>query len=262
MIKGKTVLVTGASRGIGRAIAVEFARLGYRVVINYRKRDGEARETLRLVEEAGGEGLLAKADVSDPVQVDGMFERVRESFGGVDILVNNAGWGFLSPIETMDDGLWERHIRVNLNSVFYCTRRALPYMISQGWGRIINITSIAGLRGLAYLSAYSAAKAGVIGFTLSIAQELRGTGVTVNAIAAGFAKTDMGLSFFRALNIDLEKFKRRYTLTGDLVDPADVAGLAIYLASDRARNITGSVFLVDSGQMLAYDPTGLVGGGD
>lgn len=257
-ITARTVLVTGSSRGIGRAIALEFARHGYRVVVNYRKRGSEAEETLRLVREVGGEGFVVKADVSDPKQVDSMFKVIREAYGGVDILVNNAGWGLISPVESMEDSLWERHIRVNLNGVFYCSRRALPYMLDNGWGRIINITSIAGLRGVRYLSAYSAAKAGVIGFTKALAQELKHTGITVNAVAVGFARTDMGLSFFKALGLDLDRFLEKYTLTGSLVEPVEVARLVSYLASEDARNITGSVFLIDSGQSLAYDPLDLL----
>ncbi|MCE4626782.1 MAG: 3-oxoacyl-ACP reductase FabG [Desulfurococcales archaeon] len=252
--------MTGSSRGLGRAIALEFAKKGYNIVVNYRKRESEALETLRQIREFGGDGFVVKADVSDPGQVDSMFKEIRDRYGGVDVLVNNAGWGFLAPVETMEDSLWERHIKVNLNGVFYCTKRALPYMLDNKWGRIINITSIAGIRGVRYLSAYSAAKAGVIGFTKSLAQELKHTGVTVNAIAVGFAKTDMGMSFFKALNLELKRFLEKYTLTGDLVDPVEVARLVVYLASDDAKNITGSVFLIDSGQSLAYDPLDLVQG--
>ncbi len=257
-MRGRVALVTGASRGLGRAIAVELASRGAFVFVNYRKRGGEAEETLRLVREAGGDGAVVRADVSDPRQVDTMFGRIREYVEGVDILVNNAGWGFMSPIDSMEDSLWERHISVNLNGVFYCTRRAVPYMVRRGWGRIINVTSIAGLRGMKWLSAYSAAKAGVIGFTMAAAQDLAHTGVTVNAVAAGFAKTDMGLSFFKATGISVEEFARRFTLTGRILEPSEVARLVGFLASDDASNITGQVYVIDSGMSLAVDYSSLL----
>ncbi|MEB3780405.1 MAG: 3-oxoacyl-ACP reductase FabG [Desulfurococcales archaeon] len=259
-MKGRSALVTGASRGLGRAIAVELASQGAFVFINYRKRGEEAKETLRLVRETGGDGVIIRADVSDPSQVDEMFDTIKRHTGGVDILVNNAGWGMISPLDSMEDRLWERHIAVNLNSVFYCTRRAVPYMIEKGWGRIVNVTSIAGLKGVKWLSAYSAAKAGVIGFTRAAAQDLAHTGVTVNAVAAGFARTDMGLSFFKATGIPLEEFSRRFTLTGSILEPIEVARLVVFLASDEASNITGQVYVIDSGMSLATDYTSLIEG--
>ena len=199
----RIALVTGSSRGIGRAIALELGRLGYKIIINYRKRKEAAEETLEKIRKIGSSGIIIRADVSKHEEVREMFSKIKKIYGGIDILVNNAGWGLLSPLQTMDKELWERHISVNLSSVFYCTREALPHMLARKWGRIINITSIAGIRGLPGLVGYSAAKAGVIGFTKALAQEVSGTGITVNAVAVGFAKTDMGLSFFKATGISI-----------------------------------------------------------
>ena len=247
----KIALVTGASRGIGQAIAIKLAENNFFIVINYRKRREAALETLRQVRARGADGVLYQADVSEPGQVDEMFTSIEKEFGTVNVLVNNAGWGLISLVESTTNELWDRHIAVNLSSVFYCSRRALPGMIERKWGRIINITSIAGLKGLAGLAAYSAAKAGVIGFTRALAQEVAGTGVTVNAIAVGFAKTDMGLSFFQATGLPVEEFARKFTLTGDLVDPIEVGELVAFLASDKAKSITGEVIVIDGGQLLA-----------
>ena len=253
----RIALVTGGSRGLGRAIAVELAKEGHYVIVNYRKRASEAEETLRMIRREGSDGLTIQADVSDPSQVRSMFDRIRSEAGGVDVLINNAGWGLLSPVESMSDELWRRHIAVNLDGVFYTTREVIPYMVGKRWGRIVNITSIAGLKGLRWLAAYSAAKAGVIGFTRALAQELAHTGITVNAVAVGFARTDMGLSFFKATGISIEEFTERYTLTGSLVEPCEVGRLVAFLAGDAASNITGQVYVIDSGQSLAIDYKGL-----
>jgi len=243
----KVALVTGSSRGIGRSIALRLARDGFVVAVNYRKREEEAKKTVRAIKKIGGETEHFKADVSKEEEVERMFNEIEERLGKVSVLVNNAGWGFLTPVIQMDTNLWDRHINVNLRSVFLCTRRALPYMMESGWGRIINITSIAGIIGLGGLAAYSAAKAGIIGFTKALAQELKGTGITVNAIASGFVKTKMGLSFFEAQNISPEEWAKKWTLTGRLLEPDEIAETVSFLVSEKASNITGQAIVIDSG---------------
>ena len=248
---GRVALVTGSSRGIGRAIALRLAREGFSVAVNYRKRAAEAEDTVRAIRESGGEAEAFQADVSDPGQVDRLFDMIEERLGKVSVLVNNAGWGVISPVTQMSVDLWDRHINVNLRSAFLCARKAIPAMLEEGWGRIVNITSVAGLMGLAWLSAYSAAKAGLIGFTKALAQELVGTGITVNAIAAGFVRTKMGLSFFEAQGIDADEWARKATLTGRIIEPEEVAEIVAFLVSDKASNITGQVIVIDSGLSIA-----------
>ncbi|MGQ4892508.1 MAG: SDR family NAD(P)-dependent oxidoreductase [Candidatus Njordarchaeia archaeon] len=250
-LSGKVALVTGSSRGIGKAIAIELAKHGSNVVVNYRRRKEEAENTIREIQRLGAEGLLIQADVSSSAQVQEMFRLVKEKFGRLDILVNNAGWGLATPFSGIDEQLWDRTINVNLKSVYLCTKEALKLMNPSEYGRIVNISSIAGLIGIPMLSAYSAAKAGIIGLTKALAVELSDTNITVNAIAAGIVKTKMGESLFDVMGVEEKEWAGKNTLTGKIVTPGEVASLVVYLASEQAQNITGQTFIIDSGLTLA-----------
>ncbi len=241
--ESKVALVTGASRGIGRGIAIKLASLGAKVIVNYVHHDEEARQVLSQILELGGEAELKKADVSDNTAVKTMFNEIKSRWGKVDILVNNAGITRDTFLLRMPDNDWDAVINTNLRGTYLCTKMALRSMIEQSWGRIINITSLAGLVGNAGQSNYSAAKAGIIAFTKSVAREVGPLNITVNAIAPGFILTDMtdGLpqetKDFILTRIPLKRFGT----------PEDVANLAAFLASEQASYITAQVIGVDGG---------------
>jgi 3-oxoacyl-[acyl-carrier protein] reductase len=250
----KTAVVTGSGRGIGFAVAMHLATAGYAVVLNVRKHVDEGQHALSLVAERS-EAVLIPADVSVAEGVQKLRNETLERFGEPDVLVNNAGLGIASPFVATEETLWDKMISSNLKSVYLCTRAFLPGMIEKGWARLINITSIAGIQGAPLLSAYSAAKAGVIALTKSVAQELEGTGVTANAIAAGVVRTKMGESLISYLGTTEQEWAKKFTLTHKLVEPEEVAALVGFLVSDSAPNITGQVFVIDSGSTLKNSVT-------
>jgi 3-oxoacyl-[acyl-carrier protein] reductase len=241
-----TVVVTGSGRGIGRAVAVRFAREGWNVVVNAKRGREEAEETLRFVREAGGSGVVVLADVA--TRGGGGCRQVVnaavENFGGLDVLVNNAGLGLFSLFLNADDRLIEKQLEVSLKSVIYCSQEAAKVM---GEGSIINIASIAGIRPFVGLSIYSAAKAAVINLTQALAAELAPR-IRVNAVAPGVVKTKMGDSLLKVLGMDEEEFAKRYTVLGRVVSPEDVAEAVWMLV--KIPTVTGQVVVVDSGQLL------------
>lgn len=242
----RVALVTGASRGIGRAIAIELARDGYSVCINFAASATKADEVVAEIVASGGAAIAVKADVGNPDDVAAMFTRVEDELGPVTVLVNNAG--------ITDDGLllrmgieqWDRVITTNLRSAYLCTKAALRGMIRAKTGRIINISSVSGVSGNPGQANYAASKAGVIGFTKSIAKEVGSRGITVNAVAPGFIATDMT----DALGDAVTDAAAQQISLGRLGTPEEVASVVGYLASDGASYITGQTIVVDGGLAL------------
>jgi 3-oxoacyl-[acyl-carrier protein] reductase len=238
----RVALVTGGSRGIGRAITVALARSGHPVAVSYLSRDDEAKETLALVEEIGGEGVAVKADIGDPEDVTRAFAETEEALGPVHVLVNNAGVRGDGLALSMSDGMWENVLRINLSGTFFCCRRALRSMLRARWGRIVNVSSVAGLRASPGQTNYSAAKAGVIALTKSLAKEVATKGITVNAVAPGLIATELTTN----LGPRFEEMVREIPL-GRPGAPEDVAGMVEFLCSEGAGYITGGVFVTDGG---------------
>lgn len=241
MLKGKTVLITGGGRGIGRAIAVAMADSGANVAVNYRGNEVQAEETRAHVLKKGARCELYKCDVSDFSESKKMIEAVLKDFGGVDILINNAGITKDSLIPMMSEADFDSVINTNLKGAFNMIKHLYPVFMKTRSGAIINISSISGLMGNAGQANYSAAKAGMIGLTKSVAKELAGRGVTCNAIAPGFIESDMtaGLS---------EEIKQKYLSMIPLKkmgNASDVASLAVFLAG--ANYITGEIIKIDGG---------------
>ncbi|MEH2365650.1 3-oxoacyl-[acyl-carrier-protein] reductase [Nostoc sp.] len=246
LLQDKVAIVTGASRGIGRAIAIELASQGAIAVVNYANSSAAAEAVVAEITAAGGQAIAIQADVSKIEQVDALVKSVMEKFSRVDILVNNAGItrdNLLLRLKTED---WQAVIDLNLTGVFLCTRAISKIMLKQRSGRIINITSVAGLMGNPGQSNYSAAKAGVIGFTKSVAKELATRGITVNAVAPGFITTDMTSDLNNPEDI------LKYIPLGRFGQPEEIAGMVRFLAADpAAAYITGQVFNVDGGMVMA-----------
>jgi 3-oxoacyl-[acyl-carrier protein] reductase len=244
-LKDKVALVTGASRGIGKATALALATEGAKVVVNYASSSNAADEVVKEIIEAGGEAIALQADVSQLEQVDNLIKQTLDKFGRIDILVNNAGITRDSLLLRMKPEEWQAVIDLNLTGVFLCTRAVSKIMLKQKAGRIINITSVAGQMGNPGQANYSAAKAGVIGFTKTVAKELASRGVTVNAVAPGFIETDM------TSDLKSDDIIKLIPL-GRYGKPAEIAGMIRFLAAaPAAAYITGQVFNVDGGMVMA-----------
>ncbi len=244
-LSDRVAIITGASRGIGRAVALALAAEGAKVVVNYASSSDAAQQVVTAITDAGGSAMALQADVSKLEQVDALFNETLEKFGRVDVLVNNAGITRDTLLLRMKPEDWQAVIDLNLTGVFLCTRAVSKVMLKQRSGRIINIASVSGQMGNPGQANYSAAKAGVIGFTKTVAKELASRGITVNAVAPGFIATDM-TSELKSEEI------LKYIPLGRYGEPEEVAGMVRFLAADSAAAyITGQVFNVDGGMVMA-----------
>jgi 3-oxoacyl-[acyl-carrier protein] reductase len=247
-LEGKVALVTGGSRGIGRSICVGLARRGAKVIVNYAGREDAARETVELVSAAGGQGAAVQFDVGASEQVTEAVKAIGKDHGSLDILVNNAGIAINGLVMRFKDEQWDKVLDINLGGAFHCVRAASSLLLrAKDAGRVINITSVVGEMGNGGQVAYSASKAGLIGLTMSLARELAGRGVTVNAVAPGFIETDMTAEH-------LPEAQRAKVLEqiplGRIGSGDDVAHAVAFLAGPEAAYITGQVIRVNGGMLM------------
>ena len=246
ILTGQTAVITGAARGIGRAIALCLSGSGANLIINYYQNETAARELSREIAGQGGHCVLIKGDVSDPNDAQKIIKSSLENFNRLDILVNNAGIARDNLLIRMKEEEFNRVISTNLLGTFYCTKNAGKIMMKARYGKIINISSVVGIAGNAGQANYAASKAGIIGFTKSVAKELGARNITVNVIAPGFIKTDMT---DRLSDEQKEKILSRISL-GRFGLPEEVANMVNFLVSDKANYITGQVFRIDGGMEI------------
>ena len=246
-LTGKVAVVTGGSRGIGRAICLRLAAMGAQVAVNYVSNPTAAQETVTLIETAGGKALLSRFDVADSAQVQTALDAIIEQYGGIDILVNNAGITRDGLLMKMKEEAWDQVLDTNLKGAFTCVKAVSRVMMKRRWGRIVNIGSVVGFTGNAGQANYAAAKAGLVGFTRSMARELASRSITVNGVAPGYIDTDM--------TSELSPEVKAKVLTeipqGCMGTADDVAGAVAYLVSDEARYVTGQFIHVNGGMFMA-----------
>jgi|TARA_B100001105_G_scaffold112421_1_gene90169 3-oxoacyl-[acyl-carrier protein] reductase len=239
-------LVTGSSRGIGAAIAIDLAKNGNSISVNYNSHPEDANEVVEKIESLGGEAKAVQGDVSNLDSVNKMIKEATNNFGTIDILVNNAGIISDNLLMRMKEEEFDKVIDVNLKGTFYCTKVCIPSMVKQRWGRIINITSVVGLRGNIGQANYSASKGAIHSFTYSLAKELSTRGVTVNAIAPGYVTT---------ATVDVLPDKIKETIMQHIPmkrfgKPEEISGMAAFIASDDASYMTGEVVKIDGGMAI------------
>ena len=245
-LSGKIALVTGGGRGIGRATALKLGAAGAKVAVNYNASEAPAREVADEITAAGGEADIFKADVSKADEVDALVSGIIKDWGRIDILVNNAGITRDNLMMRMSQDEWDAVMETNLRSAYFTSRAVLRTMLRNRWGRIVNISSVVGLTGNAGQANYAAAKAGLIGFTKSLAKEVGSRNITANAVAPGFIETDITAGLPDNLKADMLKAipAERYG------QPDDVANVVLFLASDLAAYVTGQVINADGGMVM------------
>lgn len=239
----KVAIVTGGSRGIGRAVCVALARAGAKVIVNYAGNEAAAAETLRLVREAGSDGEVARFDVADPEAVDSAISDIAKRYGRLDILVNNAGIALDQILLRIKPEELERTMAINVGGTLWCCKAAMRVMMRKRQGRIINLSSVVGEAGNPGQAVYAASKAGIIGLTKTLAREYASRGITVNAVSPGFIETDMTAT----LPETVKQAAIAQTPLGRIGSPEDVAAAVLYLASDAAGYVTGQVIRVNGG---------------
>lgn len=245
-LAGKIALITGGSRGIGRQIAIELSKYGVNVAINYVNNKKKAQEVIDEIKENGVNGLAVKADISKEEDVLGMVDTINRELGQIDILVNNAGITKDNLIIRMKTEEWDKVIETNLKGTYLCTKAVVRGMMKKRYGKIVNVASVVGITGNSGQGNYSASKAGVIGFTKSMAKEFASRGINVNAVAPGFIETDMT----KVLKEDIKDSLLKNVPMGRLGSPEDIANVVIFLVSEKADYITGQVINIDGGMVM------------
>lgn len=255
-LRGRKAFVTGASRGIGRAIALAFAKEGAELALGARS-SAPLTELADEIQAEGGTAVPIETDVSDASSIAEAKATVQEKLGNVHIVVNNAGIAKSVKVLDMDDEHWQSHLDINLTGTFRVTRAFLPDLVAEGWGRVINIASTAGKVGFQYTAAYCASKHGVIGFTRALALEMAKANITANAICPGFVNTDMTSETAKTIaqktggsEADAVKWLKKLSPQNRLVEPEEIAAVAVMLASDDARGITGQAINIDGGAVV------------
>lgn len=246
-LSGKIAVVTGGSRGIGRAVCQHLAALGATVVVNYVSNPTAADETVQSIQSVGGKAEAVQFNVAAAEETEAAFKRIIDVHGRVDILVNNAGITRDGLLMKMKEEQWDEVLNTNLKGVFLCTKAVSRVMMKQRWGRIINITSVVGFTGNAGQANYAAAKSGIVGFTRSVARELASRGITVNGVAPGYIVTDMT----KDLSEEVTNTIKAEIPMGILGEADDIAGAVAYLASDEARYVTGQFIHVNGGMFMS-----------